>query len=148
MVGGKEMLVPTNIASLFTLGIKNKAIRQKVHEHFSRADADDSSAIDRFGYPLFPVSQLRQLELLVGHLQKRLVNIHSPVQIIQARQDDMTSVKNAQLIYDRVSSKDKEIVILEDSYHIVTADQERGKVLENMQRFFLRHCPQVRSAHV
>ena len=129
-------------------GIKNKAIRQKVHEHFSRVDAEDYSSIDRYGYSLFPVSQLRQLEFLVRHLKKRLVHVHAPVQIIQAKEDDMTSVRNAHFIYNRVSSQDKEIVLLDDSYHIITADQERGKVLENMQRFFMRYSNDLRSAHV
>ena len=128
-------------------GIKNEAIRQKVHEHFSKVNTENSADIDRYGYPLFPVSQLRQLELMVRYLKKRLSHIHSPVQIIQAREDDMTSVRNAEFIYNRVSSKDKEIVLLEDSYHIVTADQERGKVLESMQKFFMRYSHQMRPVH-
>lgn len=129
-------------------GIKNKAVRQKVHEHFSKVSAEDCSDIDRFGYPLFPVSLFRQLEFLVRHLMKRLPNIHSPVQIIHAREDDMASVKNAQFIYDQVSSQDKEIVLLDDSYHIITADQERAKVLESMRRFFMRYSHDLRPAHV
>jgi len=128
-------------------GIKNEAIRKKVHEHFSKVNEDNCSDIDRYGYPLFPVSSLRQLELLVRHLKKRLPSVHSPVQIIQAKEDDMTSVRNARFIYDQVSSKDKEIVLLDDSYHIITADQERGKVLASMQRFFTCHSHNLRPVH-
>lgn len=129
-------------------GIKNEAVRRKIHQHFSKVTDDNFSDIDRYGYPLFPVSSLRQLGFLVQHLKKRLSNVHSPVQIIQAKEDDMTSVRNAQFIYDRVSSKDKEIVLLDDSYHIITADQERGKVLDRMQNFFMRHSNQVRLTNV
>ncbi|MBF0485860.1 MAG: alpha/beta fold hydrolase [Candidatus Omnitrophica bacterium] len=129
-------------------GIKNESLRRRVHDYFSKADAKNHSDIDRYGYPLFPVSQLRQLELLVKHLKPRLPKVTSPVQIIQAREDDMTSVRNAEFIYNRVSSKDKEMVLLNDSYHIITADQERGKVLDNMKNFFMRFSKQREPAHV
>ena len=56
-------------------GIKNEAIRKKVHEHFSKVNVDNCLDIDRYGYPLFPVSSLCQIELLVRHLKKRLPNI-------------------------------------------------------------------------
>ncbi|MBF0531492.1 MAG: alpha/beta fold hydrolase [Candidatus Omnitrophica bacterium] len=119
-------------------GIKNKAIQQKAHEYFSRMHTGHAADIDRYGYPLFPVSLLRQLEILVRRLKTRLPHIAAPVQIIQAKEDDMTSVKNAEFIYDRIASRQKEIVLLEDSYHIITADQERGKVVDRMKDFFTR----------
>jgi len=128
-------------------GIKNEAIRKMVHEHFSKGNEDNCSDIDRYGYPLFPVSSLRQIDLLVRHLKERLPNIHVPLQIVQAREDDMTSVKNARYIHDRVSSRDKEIVLLDDSYHIITADNQRNKVLESMQGFFMRHFHDLRTVH-
>ncbi len=128
-------------------GIKNAAVRQKAHEYFTKINADDTSDIDRFGYPYFPVSLLRQMELLVKHLRTRLPRITTPVQVIQAKDDDMTSVKNGQFIYDHVASRQKELVILENSYHIITADQERGTVLEKMQQFFEHIVPHLEPAH-
>ena len=55
----------------------------------------------------------------------------------------MSSVRNAQFIYDHVASRRKEIVYLEDSYHVITADQERGKVAQSMLDFF---SPEARHA--
>jgi esterase/lipase len=48
----------------------------------------------------------------------------------------MSSTRNAQFVYDRVASLRKEIVYLEDSYHVITADQERAKVAQSMLNFF------------
>jgi len=48
----------------------------------------------------------------------------------------MSSVRNAQFVYDRVASGRKEIVYLENSYHVITADQERAKVAQSMLNFF------------
>ena len=50
----------------------------------------------------------------------------------------MTSTKNSKFIYDRIKSDIKEIVLLYDSYHIITADQERDKVAAKMDEFFCR----------
>jgi len=117
-------------------GLKNERLRAMVHEYFGSARVDDLSGVAQFGYPLFPVSLLYQLNLLVRHLIPKLANIHAPVQLIQAKEDDMTSVKNSQFIYDRIQSKAKEIFLLENSYHVITADQERTKVAQAMSRFF------------
>jgi len=117
-------------------GIKNAQVRQLVHKYYSQAKLDDIRGIAQYGYPYFPVTLLYQLYLLVKYLSSRLGNIRAPVQVIQAQDDDMTSVKNAQFIYDRVASQNKEMVLLNNSYHVITADQERDKVAQEMVRFF------------
>ena len=122
-------------------GLKSAQIRAKVHEFYEHADIHDMHDVDRFGYPFFPVRLLAELHRLVAHLEPRLPRVQSPCQIIQARNDDVSSVKNAQRIYDRVSSARKEIVSLEDSYHVITADQERAKVAQSMLDFFSVEVP-------
>ncbi len=117
-------------------GFKNELIRKKVHEYFHHARLDDLTAVDKYGYPFFPVNLLHQLHLLVKHLSKKLPNITVPVQVLQAKEDDMTSVKNSEFIYDRIASKKKELFLFLDSYHIITADQERDKVAAKMEEFF------------
>jgi carboxylesterase len=124
-------------------GLKNLRIREKVHQYYETADIHDMRDVDRFGYPYFPVRLLGEVRRLVSHLEKRLPTIQAPCQIIQARHDDMSSVRNAQFIYDHVASRRKEIVYLEDSYHVITADQERGKVAQSMLDFF---SPEARHA--
>ncbi len=59
-----------------------------------------------------------------------------PVQLIQARDDDMTSIRNSTFIYDKIGSALKEIVLLDDCYHVITADQERATVARSMDSFF------------
>jgi len=117
-------------------GIKNEAVRRRVHRYYSQATLDDIDNIDQYGYPYFPVTLLHQLELLVRYLNCRLKNIDTPVQLIQAQDDDMTSIKNSQFIYNRIVSTNKELVLLEDSYHVITADQQRQQVADEMARFF------------
>lgn len=117
-------------------GIKNEAVRRRVHKYYSQADLDNVGDVGQYGYPYFPVTLLNQLSLLVKHLTPRLARIKSPVQLVQAIEDDMTSIKNSQFIYNRVGSVVKETVLLDDSYHVITADQQRQRVADEMGDFF------------
>ena len=119
-------------------GIKNEAIRQRLHDYYQKADLNHLNGVAKYGYPYFPVALLSELGLLIEHLKRKLPRIHIPVQLIQAKEDDMTSVKNSQFVYDRICSKIKEIVLLENSYHVITADQERETVAEKMEQFMHR----------
>lgn len=117
-------------------GLKNERLRERVHQYYQKADIHDLGEVDRFGYPFFPARLLGELRGLVRNLEGKLASVRSPCQIIQARHDDVSSVRNATHIHERVASARKEIVYLEDSYHVITADQERGKVARSMLTFF------------
>ncbi|MDD5073266.1 MAG: alpha/beta fold hydrolase [Candidatus Omnitrophica bacterium] len=117
-------------------GVKNKEMQKRLHNYYSTAVISDTSKIAEYGYPYFPVVLLCQLKALVRHVTARLKDITVPVQLIQAKDDDISSVKNSQFIYDGVGSKTKEIVMLYDSYHCITADQERKTVTARVEEFF------------
>ncbi len=116
-------------------GLKNETIRQRVSEYYSKADLQNLTGVARFGYPYFPVTLFYELDKLIKYTMKKIPKIHVPVQLIQAKDDDMTSPKNSQYIYDHVKSKVKEMVILYDSYHVITGDQEREKVAQAVENF-------------
>ena len=119
-------------------GIKNEIIQRRIHRYYSSARLEDMEGAEQYGYPYFPVTLLHQLQLLVKHLTKKLPEMDFPVQLIQAKDDDVASVKNSKFIYDRISSKTKEIVLLYNSYHVITADQERETVAGKVTGFFDR----------
>lgn len=119
-------------------GIKNEAVRARIHRYYNNARMDNLENVAQYGYPYFPVTLLHQLQLLVKHVSSKLPGISLPVQMIQAKDDDMTSVKNSKFIYDNIVSEMKEIILLYDSYHVITADQERDVVAAKMEDFFAR----------
>lgn len=119
-------------------GIRNEAIRARVHKYYSTASLDRMENVAQYGYPFYPVTQLYQLKLLVRHLSGRLPHIRVPAQLIQAKDDDMTSIKNSKYIYDRIRSEDKEMIFLYNSYHVISVDQERDVVADRMSGFFDR----------
>ncbi len=118
-------------------GIKNEKNRRWVHKAYEKADLNFRE-VDKYGYPYFPATLFCELRRLIKHIKKVLPHITVPVQMLQAEEDDMTSVKNSQFIYERISSTVKEIVMLHNSYHVITADQERKTVALKMELFFSR----------
>jgi carboxylesterase len=117
-------------------GIKNKALQKRIHTYYNAATFHEQQGVAEYGYPYFPLTLLRQLNKLIAHLTQRLPAIQTPVQLVQAREDDMTSMRNSTFIYNKIGSVLKEIVFLEDSYHVITADQERATVARSMDAFF------------
>ena len=123
-------------------GIKNERLRNKIESFYKEAGLFDYSKVHLYGYPVIPVACMYQNHLLAKKVISILKDIKTPIQLMQAREDDVTSPKNSYCIYDQVSSKDKEIFFLEDSYHIITADQERDKVAEKTASFFEKYRDQ------
>lgn len=120
----------------YPYGLKNERLRSKVENFYKDADLFNYSKVHLYGYPVIPVSCMYQNSLLAKKVISILKDIHTPLQLLQARDDDVTSPKNSYCIYNGVGSKEKEIIFLEDSYHIITADQERDKVAEKTAAFF------------
>jgi len=123
----------------YPYGLKNERLRSKVESFYKDAKLFDYSKVHLYGYPVIPVSCMYQNSLLAKKIMSILKNIHTPIQLLQARDDDVTSPKNSYYIYNHISSQEKEIIFLENSYHIITADQERDKVAEKTVEFFEKH---------
>lgn len=117
-------------------GVKNEQIRAMVHRMYSKARLGDIGDVAKYGYAFFPVSLFHQLHRLARRVIPRLERIREPMLLIHPREDETASVRNATLIHDRIGSGTKKLVILSDSYHVITADQEREKVASEMHAFF------------
>lgn len=123
----------------YPYGIKNERLRSRIENFYKKSDLFDYSKVHLYGYPVIPVSSMRQNYLLAKYVMKILNNVTTPIQILQAEEDDVTSPKNSYYIYDHIGSKDKEVVLFKDSYHIIIADQERDKVADKAVSFFKRY---------
>lgn len=95
-----------------------------------------SSAASK-GYPIFPLRTLTEIDRLILGVRSRLHEVTAPTIILQAREDDMTSPRNASIVYDTISSTNKQLVLLNDCYHVITIDKQRQAVVKNLTAFFL-----------
>ncbi len=92
------------------------------------------------GYPIFPLKSLTNIDRLIRRVHARMGQVTAPTIILQAREDDMTSPHNAQLVYDGIASREKRLILLDDCYHVITADKQRHAVVSHMDEFFSAHA--------
>jgi carboxylesterase len=110
-------------------GIKDDRIRKFI---FMKMSEGDSAAAGLIGNPWHSLADMYQLS---GLVQRELPRVQAPCLIMHAADDDIASVKNARLVMNNVSAR-SELVLLEDSYHMITVDRERDVVITRSAAFF------------
>lgn len=99
------------------------------------------------GYPLFPLCTLAEIDRLITHVRARFPKVTAPTLILQALDDDMTSPRNGQFVYDEIASKQKRLVLLDNCYHVITIDRQRQAVVDHVNEFFEPHNSAQQIAH-
>jgi carboxylesterase len=89
-------------------------------------------------YDKTPLRSVSQLLKFFKHIKNDLPDIYAPTLIIYTRKDHVVSNKGALTIYNNISSKDKRILELSQSYHILTLDVEKQRVFHEVAKFIER----------
>ena len=113
----------------FPYGIKDERIRHRIAG--SMLNGDSAAA----GLPGNPWPSLAEFYRLSFRVRQQLHTIHTPALVVHAVDDDVASLKNVRMIVRGVRGP-TETVLLENSYHMITVDQERDQVIERSARFF------------
>jgi carboxylesterase len=113
----------------FPYGIKDERIRQRIANSMLNGD---SAAAGLPGNPWPSLAEFYRLSFLV---RRQLGGIRTPCLVVHAVDDDVASLKNVRMVVRGVQGP-VETVLLENSYHMITVDQERDKVIDRSTRFF------------
>lgn len=111
-------------------GIKNVKTRKIVKKLLEKSDV---------GMDNFPMTSIYELLRLSLFVRKKLTQIVCPVLLVHSLEDDLTSKKSAELVYKKISSVNKSLILLRDSYHMVLYDNEKDFVYE-LSLQFLNSC--------
>jgi carboxylesterase len=96
---------------------------------------DEQARAKAITYNKIPLKAVRQALELYAHLKMDLPEIYVPTLIIQAEKDHVVQMKSAQWIYDHISSKEKQFLKLQKSYHVITLDIEKKIVFRETAQF-------------
>ena len=112
-------------------GIKNEQLREIVKAKFERGE--------NFHYGWVPLACLREVDRLRGMVMKGLDRIACPALVVHARQDELTSLRSAHYLVERIGvgkrAGQARMVVLEDSYHMICVDNDREIVVKNVLEF-------------
>lgn len=113
-------------------GIKNLDLRRRVKDRFKAHE------LSEVGAPLITARHLHEAKGLMSYVTKNLDAITSRLLIIQSVEDDTCSIWSAEKILADTKSDLRRVIWLGNSYHIITIDNEREVVLNEVLRFFTR----------
>lgn len=106
----------------------------KEYKQLERKEADQ---IEREIEEIFKTAPQTFAEIgqLIEEVKGILPEIDTPIQVVQARLDEMINIDSAPYIYDHVSSSKKELVWYEKSGHAITFGPERHQLHEDIYKF-------------
>jgi carboxylesterase len=107
------------------VGIKDQRIRDFIRNTLT------SSGAKQVVTPGGAVLERRRLADVV---MRQLSKITQPTLIIHAREDDYAGLDNAEYLQKKLAGT-VDLVVLEDSYHMVTVDRQRHVVVERTASF-------------
>lgn len=91
------------------------------------------------GYPKVSTKSSYSVIQMGQRVRENLPKITLPTIIFTSRQDHVVHPGNSSLVYETISSKEKEIVWLERSYHVATIDYDREIIFEQSAKFIAQH---------
>jgi len=111
-------------------GIKNEKTRAVIKKLLAKSDV---------GMNEFPMTGFYELLKLSKMLRKNLHKVTTPILLFHSKEDDLTSTKSADIVFNKINSKDKEKIILLDSYHMIFYDNEKEMVFNKITEFINSH---------
>jgi carboxylesterase len=97
--------------------------------------ADDEVRATHPGYRQAPLRALMNLFALQRLVLAELPRVTQPALVMHARLDHTAPLDAAELMFAALGASRKRMVVLEDSFHVVTVDRERAVVGAEVRRF-------------
>lgn len=113
----------------FPFGIKNDRLRERIVALMSSGDSSQA------GLTGTPGASLQELWRLRRVVMQEMPSIRTPALIMHAAKDDVTSLWNVHYLQKHLAGP-IETVLLDDSFHMITIDQQCQDVAAHTVRFF------------
>ncbi len=86
-------------------------------------------------YERNPTNGAYQLTRLQKTVKKNLKKIECPVLLFKSKMDHITPVKSTLYVFNKISSKEKELIWLNNSYHVATLDYDKDIIIKKSIKF-------------
>lgn len=110
-------------------GIKDERLRAWIIGQTKEQGGSD------YGWGQFRVGDLLEAQDLMSMVREGLPKVTAPTLCVHAREDDLASPRSAFEVVSSVGSQRVHCVLLNDSYHIISIDKEKARVLMEVKEF-------------
>ncbi|WP_217588631.1 alpha/beta hydrolase [Lentibacillus saliphilus] len=77
----------------------------------------------------------QELGQFIEEVRREVDTIYTPTMVVQSRHDHMINPDSAHYIYNHVEAEDKKLQWYEESGHVITLDQEKDKLHDDIYQF-------------
>ncbi|HZS77179.1 MAG TPA: alpha/beta fold hydrolase [Ktedonobacteraceae bacterium] len=98
-----------------------------------------AEGVTELAYPVVPVPTVKELYALMKVADEMLPRISCPALIFVSRDDHVVPPSNAEYIYRKLPHPDKQLIWLENSYHVATLDNDKDFILRKIDDFIRSH---------
>lgn len=105
-------------------GVKNLRVREWIEQELK------DRRISRAGCAAIGVGHLREYDRLRRAVRRSLAAVRCPVLALHAREDEVASLSNIDLLARGLTHAPLHTVVLENSYHMISIDNDRRQVAE------------------
>ncbi|MFC4557687.1 alpha/beta hydrolase [Virgibacillus kekensis] len=95
--------------------------------------------VEELAYKKTPVRSMKEIIDLSEQVADDLIQIKTPALVVSSNVDHVVPPENSQVIYDSINSDDKDIVRLENSYHVATLDNDKELIADKCIEFIKEH---------
>jgi carboxylesterase len=93
---------------------------------------------DEHAYPRTPLKAAASMFTEMRRVRERLADVTQPLLMLRSRVDHVLDPSSGRTLMARVSSRDLEEVVLEESYHVATLDNDAPLIFDRSASFVAR----------
>ncbi|MEU0137460.1 alpha/beta fold hydrolase [Streptomyces sp. NPDC006296] len=97
--------------------------------------------VEEVGYDRVPLHAAHSLRAFFRLVDADLPQVTQPVVLLHSPQDHVVPPADSARILSRISSRDVEEILLEQSYHVATLDHDAERIFDESHRFIGRLAP-------
>lgn len=98
-----------------------------------------AEGIEELVYPEVPVPPVKEFMAIMRVTDDLLPAVTCPALVLQSTEDHVVPPENGPHILEKLGSEDKELVWLENSYHVATLDNDASVIAERTVQFIREH---------
>lgn len=123
-----KLPIEMNLEERAPYGIKDERIRSFVVNSMQGSDSSEAGVFTT------PLRSFAHFNSLVTKVRRRLSEVKVPALIVHPRNDDIADIDNAFYLQRHLGGP-VDMLVLDDSYHIVTLDRQRNLVVDRSVEF-------------
>ena len=130
-------IMPINAAINLPEFIRNYELLSESNTRFVEGIGSDikQEGVTELAYSKTPVKSMGDIIPLTKEVKDKLGQITAPALIFKSQEDHVVPPENSDIIYESISSQDKTLVELKESYHVATLDNDKEEIAQKCIAF-------------